>query len=264
MNLRTASTRTSAYPSMLPLLPTSADVMRVMESAMRNQRVGDRTVEILEAGCGSRWGVKLDGLKYRVTGVDMDAAAVSDRMARRKDLDEVVIGDLRTVDLGSLKFDVIYNSFVLEHVPGAEALLERFVGWLRPGGIILIRVPDRDSVQGLITRLTPHWFHVWYYRFVCGSKTAGQPGHAPYRTIYDPVVSRAGMHAFATQHGLVIEAEYGSGGSVKGNRPIQFAIRALTRVVSILTLGRFSDRHGDLTFILRLPSRLSFEEPARK
>jgi hypothetical protein len=140
--------------------------------------------------------------------------------------------------------------------------LERFVVWLRPGGIIIIRVPDRDSVKGLITRLTPHWFHIWYYRFVRGYKSAGQPGHAPYRTFYDPVVSRAGMHAFATQHSLVIEAEYGSGESVRGNRPVQFAIRALTRLVSLLTLGRFSDRHCNLTFIMRLPSRLSFESPA--
>ena len=198
----TTDTMSQTSPRSLPelaLLGSFQDVKREMRRVMLEQGAAGRSVEILEAGCGSRWDVQLDGLDYKVIGVDLDAAAVEARMTVRKDLDEVIIGDLLKVDLGDRKFDIIFNSFVLEHVVGAESLLQRFVGWLRPGGIILIRIPDPDSVKGLVTKLTPHWFHVWYYRVVLRYPGAGQPGKPPYPTIYEPVVSRPGIRDFAAR-----------------------------------------------------------------
>lgn len=254
MNTETVSGRPPAKLPELPLLWSYQDVKDEMQRVMLAQRVPGRAVEILEAGCGRRWNVRLDGLDYKVTGVDLDALAVETRMSLRKDLDEVIIGDLLKVDLGDRKFDIIYSSFVLEHVIGAEALLRRFVGWVQPGGIILIRIPDPDSVKGLVTKLTPHWFHVWYYRVVLRYAGAGEPGRPPYPTIYDPVVTRRGIRAFASRNGLIVEAEYGSGGTKKNDRLIDRAINLFTWAVSALSFGRYSDKHTDLMFVLRRQS----------
>jgi len=228
--------------------------MKELRRVMLSQRAIDRPVEILEAGCGSRWDVNLEGLEYRVVGVDLDAVAVQTRVSVRKDLDEVIIGDLHTVDLGARKFDIIFSSFVLEHVIGVEPLLERFVSWLRPGGIIIIRVPDPDSVKGLTTKLTPHWFHIWYYRVVLSYPDAGKPGKPPYPTIYEPIVSRSGLREFCEKNGLIVQNEYASGGVKKRDRNIDRIINAFTKLVSLVTFGRLSDRHTDLLVVLRLPS----------
>lgn len=254
LNPETASSSLPTKLPELPLLQSYQDVKNEMQRVMLAQAVPGRAVEILEAGCGRRWNVRLDGLDYRVTGVDLDAIAVETRMRLRKDLDEVIIGDLLKVDLGDRKFDIIYNSFVLEHIVGADALLRRFVDWVRPGGIILIRIPDPDSVKGLVTKLTPHWFHVWYYRVVLRYPGAGEPGAPPYPTIYDPVVTRRGIRDFAARNGLTVDVEFGSRGERNSSRLIDRAINLFTWSVSALSFGKYSDRHTDLMFVLRRQS----------
>ena len=79
------------------------------------------------------------------------------RMKVRKDLDEAIHGDLRTISFGERRFDVVYSAFVLEHIEGAEDVLARMTGWLKPGGIIIIEIPDPGSVKGWVTKVTPHW-----------------------------------------------------------------------------------------------------------
>jgi SAM-dependent methyltransferase len=236
----------------LVILKSYTDLVGEMQKFMLNQRVEEGAVEILEAGCGNTWAVRLDGLNYKLTGVDLDSEAINIRVNMRKDLDEAIVGDLRNVDLGSRKFDIVYNSFVLEHIQGAENVLKRFVGWLKPNGIIVLEIPDPDSVHGLVTRITPHWFHVLYYRYVLGYKTAGKRGYAPYPTFYDSVVSRAGIRAFARQNGLTIEAEYGAEPEHGRARVVDRVISMFKRLVNVLSFGKYSDRHSNLLYVLRL------------
>jgi 2-polyprenyl-3-methyl-5-hydroxy-6-metoxy-1,4-benzoquinol methylase len=118
----------------LALSPSEAEENHWIADAIRKQACGDSVIRILEAGCGQRWLVKLDGVKYHLTGVDLDQHALALRQQIQKDLHETIVGDLRTVDLGSGRFDVVFSSFVLEHIPGAEKVLGSFVRWLRPEG----------------------------------------------------------------------------------------------------------------------------------
>jgi 2-polyprenyl-3-methyl-5-hydroxy-6-metoxy-1,4-benzoquinol methylase len=87
------------------------------------------SLNILEAGCGRRWPFDLAGTEYRLTGVDLDQAALEIRKTRERDLHEAIHGDLRTVALPAGAYDVIYNSYVLEHVDGAEQVLRNFLLW---------------------------------------------------------------------------------------------------------------------------------------
>jgi SAM-dependent methyltransferase len=225
----------------------------LVSDLVRKQGNSAEPIDILEAGCGHRWLLKLDGKAFRLVGIDIDKDALEIRKNVRRDLDEAIHGDLRTVSFGDRKFDVVYSAFVLEHIAGAEDVLARMTSWLKPNGIIVIEIPDPESVKGWVTKVTPHWFHILYYRYIMGKKTAGSPGYAPYRTIYDPVVSRSGMQAFSDRHGLRVEAGYGFRTSGPGNNIVRNLIAATTKVISILSFGTLSDRHTDLLYVLRKP-----------
>jgi SAM-dependent methyltransferase len=216
---------------------------------------GGKSLKILEAGCGRKWYFRMDGLKYELTGVDLDAAAMEARLKQKGDLHKAIVGDLRTVELEPNSFDVIYNAYVLEHIPGAEQVLDNFLRWLKPGGILILTIPDRDSVHGLMTRMLPFYLHVLYYRWVWKLKEAGKPGFAPYPTFYDKVVSGRGMRAYADKRKLLVREELGFGSYRRGNSPF---FRALTPVfassVSLLTFGRFKSSHVDLAYVLEKPA----------
>ena len=122
----------------LELLRSYRDEDELLERYLRKAAQGKAKLEILEAGCGQRWLLDLTGIEHTLTGVDLDEAALSYRKTVSKDLDEAIVGDLRDLQLGAGGFDVIYNSFVLEHIENAERVLENFSRWLRPGGLIAI------------------------------------------------------------------------------------------------------------------------------
>jgi len=55
------------------------------------------------------------------------------RKAKHNDLDEMIVGDLRFLDLQKHSYDVILNSYVLEHIHGAKGVPEDFSNWLKQG-----------------------------------------------------------------------------------------------------------------------------------
>ena len=146
--------------------PSSDQNDRLIERWIKQKAVPGRPLDILEAGCGQAWWLDLRPVPYVLCGVDVDRKALEIRKFEKGDLHEIIEGDLRTVNLAPERFDVIYCSFVLEHVDEADVVLENFARWLKPGGLLIVRVPDPHSVRGFVTRITPHWFHsntrFWY------------------------------------------------------------------------------------------------------
>lgn len=198
-------------------------------------------LRILEAGCGRTWAHRLS-VPYVLTGLDLDP----DALAARTDLHHAVVGDLRSAEFAPHSFDVIYNAFVLEHVRGARQVLERFLGWLAPGGMLVLKVPDRDSAYGFLTRLTPFWAHVMIYRHMLGYPQAGTPGHGPYRTYYDKVVSERGLREFCVGNGMSAPELYRLC-SYENQR----SVRTAAFLTSMLSCGRLPWRHNNLLLIAR-------------
>lgn len=196
-------------------------------------------LRILEAGCGRDWPLQL-AVPYKLTGLDLDP----DALAARTDLDEAVVGDLRTAEFPARSFDVIYSAFVLEHVRGAEQVLESFLRWLAPGGMLILQVPDRDSAYGFLTRVTPMWAHVLVYRYMLGYSWAGTPGHGPYPTYHDRVVSERGLREFFRRHGLPAP-ELHRMCSYEEDPPV----RTAAFLASMLSAGRLAWRHNNLLLI---------------
>jgi SAM-dependent methyltransferase len=202
-------------------------------------------IRIIEAGCGRLWPKELANPTAVLIGVDTDAAA----LALRKDLTETHLADIRTITLPSGQADVVYSSYVLEHVDGAERALSNFVDWVKPGGIIILRIPDRDSAYGFLTRVTPHWVHIAYYKYIVGYKHAGKPGFGPYPTFHEPVISRRGLRAFCAAHGCDVLHELRINYYLRGK---SIALKKLIAMsVSALSLGALSWRHNNLCVIIR-------------
>jgi SAM-dependent methyltransferase len=244
----------NAYAAPQRLESLSAESRVIAECIGRLAQDRGRLV-ILEAGCGRNWSIDLSGIEHFLIGIDLDEKALAIRNESYHDLDLTIIGDLRTAQFEKASFDVIYNSFVLEHISGAEQVLNHFIYWLRPGGCLVLKIPNRDSVKGFITRITPFWFHVAYKRYFRGVRHAGKPGFGPYPTTLDEVVSRHGIHNYCREHGLELVAEYYHDffHQAVSRKSIQWFENGVSNLLQGLTLGRLSADYTDMMYIIRKP-----------
>ena len=207
----------------------------------------DGPVEVLEAGCGRAWVLGDLGRESHITGVDLDAEALRLRLQEQGDIDIAINGDLMTVDLQAESFDLVFCSYVLEHLQQPDVALDRFFTWLRPDGLCAVIIPDKDSAKGFATRLSPHFVHVWYYRWIKGRKTAGKPGFEPYRTFYKPVVGRLGLREYCETSGHRVVAEI----------PIEMRVDdeglftiAACKLIKWLSFGRRRDDYCNIVVVL--------------
>lgn len=235
----------------LELLKGRTQERRLLENAIHDLYDGEREVKILEAGCGQRWGLNLKHIKYVLTGVDLDANALEIRKNTRKDLDEFYVGDLRYIELDEQQFDVVYSSFVLEHIENADLALRNLSSWLRAGGLLILRIPDRDTVYGFCTRKTPFWLHVLYKRYFLGDKNAGKPGYPPYPTYHDLVVSRKGIRRFCHNNNFVLKEEYGVNAYCRKSDLKSRLLRVCSASISAASLGRLPWHYNNLTYVLK-------------
>jgi SAM-dependent methyltransferase len=223
---------------------------RLLVKHIRRLAVPGEPLSILEAGCGAAWQLQLQGVRYVLTGVDVNQDALIIRQRDRGDLDVGILGDLRTVSLEDERYDAIYNSFVLEHIENAQRVLDNFSRWLKPGGILILRIPDRHSVYGFLSRVTPFWIHVFYKRYIGGSKTAGKPGHDPFPTIYDAIVSREGIRRWCAARGMTIKEEFGWNYPLARPGVASFAAKSVIHALRVLSLGRLAGNHINLTYVI--------------
>ena len=100
---------------------------------------------VLDIGCGDGGFLEeLQHLGLDVEGLDFSPTAVA--LARQRGL-RVLQGSVEDASYPAESFDLVVMRHVLEHLPNPAATLEIVRGWLRPGGRILIEVPNRDSLQ---------------------------------------------------------------------------------------------------------------------
>ena len=208
---------------------------------------------IYEAGGGSTSFLPLSVLdRAYVTVVDID----EDQIRNNDYAQETILGDIQSYRFKPGSFDLVICYNVIEHLPDVEAALLGFCESLRPGGLILIGAPNPKSLSGVVTKYSPHWFHVWFYRHVRGDKNAGKPGQAPFPTFFHPLVSLARLEAFAKAHGLqvIYKREYESPRfpEMRARKPVLAALLDAFAVVANLFLSDKADvRRGDYHVILR-------------
>lgn len=153
-------------------MPRIKNAQKVIDSYLD----GKTGVEILEAGCGSCSHFIFNNAK--IVGIDISEK----QLTRNKTLGERILGDITSFDFNGRKFDGIICNDVLEHLNNPERALITFFNSLKIGGILILGAPNRNSFWGLVTRLTPHFLHVAYYRHILGNRDAGREDTAPFPT----------------------------------------------------------------------------------
>jgi SAM-dependent methyltransferase len=208
---------------------------------------------IYEAGGGSTSFLPLDVMRRaHTTVVDIDETQI----LNNDYADEKFLGDIQTYRFKSGSFDLIICYNVIEHLPDVESALTRFCEALKPNGLMLIGAPNPRSLSGLVTKYTPHWFHVWFYRHVRGHKDAGKPGEPPFPTFFHPLVTLPNLDAFARTHDLemIYRREYESPRfpEMRERKPAFAALLdGFATVINRLLPNNTDARHGDYHVILR-------------
>jgi SAM-dependent methyltransferase len=208
-----------------------------------------RAISILQAGCATV-GQELDLAALRDRGVEVELSLIDDQsdvtrelIAQRPELQEAVLAELRSVPLRPRSFDVVQCSMLLSRISNAELVLGRLVDALRPGGLLLLRTPDRDSAAGFLDRKLPSPLR----RLAWRNMKPGEPG--PYPAIYEPITSARGIQAFLVLHGLT-EARRQVVSRISGGQP---SLVAACRLVSTLSRSRLSWPHDELRYVIRKP-----------
>lgn len=111
---------------------------------------------VLEIGCGEGWMLAaLRSKGWRVVGSERTLEAA--RPARGGQNLPIFVGSLDAV-CPDQRFDAIVLFHALEHMTAPMDLLRQCAGLLKPGGTLIVAVPNAQSWQARI--FGAHWFHL--------------------------------------------------------------------------------------------------------
>jgi SAM-dependent methyltransferase len=133
-------------------------------------------LDVLDAGCGAHFPFRLERPAH-ITGIDISPES----MNRSNNLDKYIVGDIQNYQFNS-NFDLIACINVLEHAPDPKSAIDNLASAARPRGIVVLGFPNPLSLKGLITKFTPHSFHIFFLKRIFGYSKAGQKGHPPFPT----------------------------------------------------------------------------------
>ncbi|MBP7829158.1 MAG: class I SAM-dependent methyltransferase [Kiritimatiellae bacterium] len=152
-----AAERAAFYPANYEPHAAAMDRGRRRDIAQRValiKKVGPAPGRVLDVGCATGWLLEaLRGRGWKTCGVEPDADAAA--LARdRRGLD-VHHGTLREARLPDAFFDLVCFWHVLEHAPDPRETLAEAARVARPGGTLLVSLPDPGS--GMARRFGRHW-----------------------------------------------------------------------------------------------------------
>jgi 2-polyprenyl-3-methyl-5-hydroxy-6-metoxy-1,4-benzoquinol methylase len=226
-----------------------------LHAIVNRHTAGQEPVRVLEAGCGQYPSeIGLDG-RARIVGIDVSAP----QLERNEWADEKILGDITTYDFDADDFDVIACWDVLEHLPDPDRALERFVHAVRPGGLVVVKVPNVLSGKGLITKLSPHWFHVLVYKHVFGYPNPGKDDSPPFPTFLRLSMAPKALRRFAERRGMSVEmcGTYEADKQENVRKKVKLtgvAWRLARGFVRIVTFGYVDPEATELIFVMRKPA----------
>jgi SAM-dependent methyltransferase len=113
----------------------------------------------LGAGAGIVEEMNFKGYGRKVCGVDLD-----NRVVDNPYLDEGRVADASGIPYPDQTFDIVFSDNVLEHLDKPIEVFREVYRVLKPGGVYLVKTPNKWHYVTLISRCTPHWFHEYVNR----------------------------------------------------------------------------------------------------
>jgi 2-polyprenyl-3-methyl-5-hydroxy-6-metoxy-1,4-benzoquinol methylase len=216
------------------------------------------SVRLLEAGCGSssylnfRWSSRAAMVLFRAGQVQLVGIDISEKqLARNTALHERIVGDVQSYEFPADSFDAIICWEVLEHLSQPDLALRQFAHAIKPGGLVILRLPNVLSVKGLVTKFLPHTFHVLAYRYIYGCKNAGKNDTGPFKTYLRFRSSAGAIRKQGARLGLqtVYFATEDMADWLQRRRVMHFFYATLKKILFALSLGRIGD--SELIIVLK-------------
>jgi SAM-dependent methyltransferase len=238
----------------------NGDTLTILCKLLKD-RFGSKPIRLYEAGGGSiSWLPKDLSERASIVVVDIDKTQIENNTyAHQK-----ILGDIQSTEFPPNSFELIVCYNVIEHLPRPDDAIRLFSGALVPGGVLLIGAPHPKSFSGLVTRYTPHWFHVWFYRVILHCKDAGEPGAPPFPVVYHRIVDPDELRAFCEELGLRLVAyssyEWSGYRKIREGWPLLGSIlRSFNAILATVSRDHRDPSHGDyhIAFerpVARLPS----------
>lgn len=150
--------------------------MDSMEKRIRNKIV-------LDAGCGD--GEKIDYFYQRakeIYGIDInkDDLREAKEKYRREENIHVVNGSVEDIPFDSATFDVVYSCWVIEHLKKPDIFLDEVYRILKPGGLLILWVPNVKNISGFLTKIIPLTLKVKILSLIKGESSEGVSHHKCY------------------------------------------------------------------------------------
>jgi SAM-dependent methyltransferase len=95
-------------------------------------------------------------------GIDIS----QEELDKNRDVHHKMLGDIQTFPLPRSHYGVVVCWDVIEHLSQPQKALSNMFRSVKPGGLILLGFPNLMSFKGLVTKVTPSWFHRLFYRFM--------------------------------------------------------------------------------------------------
>jgi SAM-dependent methyltransferase len=239
------------------------DERRRLQQVVDAVFAGKQSPTVLDAGCGFRCRVRFPPDTH-IVGLDIS----QDQLDKNEDIDEKLLGDIQSHELPHQHFDGIVCWNVLEHLQKPENALEQFNRAIRDGGIIILSAPNPLSAKGIVTKLTPFVFHLWFYRNIRGSKDAGMNGKPPFPHYLRLSMTPNAIKEFAERNGFTIlhdrVAGYGDSRDVLGrkSRRVDIIMKVINLFLRVVSFGTIKPELTQYYFILQKnPPQTAGEEP---
>jgi SAM-dependent methyltransferase len=231
------------------------DIIEFIGEMANSLLQGKSHIKLLEAGCGSASHFRFKAEVHAV-GIDISQQQLELNSA----LHERILGDIQDHPLPKEEFDVAVCWMVLEHLPRPkEALLNMFAS-IKPGGLLILGIPNVFSFKGIVTKFTPFWFHRLFYHFMAD-------GWRHFPTCLRLAIQPGRISRFAEDNGFstaVCKLEEGPVPRWFRSRLwlADVAFRVLNSVALVITFGKWqSGLLDDCAIILRRREASSGSHP---
>lgn len=214
--------------------------MQNLQTFLDNELLHRPSLRALEAGCGSASNIQF-GSQVRLVGIDISEK----QLARNAVLHEKITGDIQHYEFPEHSFDAVVCWDVLEHLPQPELALRQFARATKPGGLVILKVPNVLSLKGLMTKFLPHKVHVLCYRYFHGNKNAGKNDTAPFKTYLRFCISARAIRKQGALLGLqtayFATEDVANFGWLQRKRAARLVYVTLKKLLGFASFGRLGD-----------------------
>lgn len=224
---------------------TRAVFDRAVDAAMA-ARHGEPIELVLDVGCGRQSNVVFPSAE-RVVGTDLDVTGLEGNVT----VDEAVAVDIVGAEVPASSVDAIACIYVLEHVARPDVVFGKLAAALRPGGVMVIAVPNVAAPKAKVTRITPLRFHRFVYERLL--RKPADDADSPFATVLDPSIRPDRVERLADVCGLDVLERIDFEDNKQRQLREKFRLtgrpwRAARRAVMAATRGRVDAELSDVVF----------------